>query len=154
MSFNKKKLYKLIYLRHNFPTPCQNEFQKNPKFLYFSIHPNPQAHSWYRSEGPGATIHFKGDRKAQSALARLSSGHLKTLRFSCGDKKFNICTKSNIIEATLQHLLVCVALVYNDLLKGPDFVLEVMKANDLMDLIRFKSEGLERRRRLINSFNH
>ncbi|GBL78438.1 hypothetical protein AVEN_89188-1, partial [Araneus ventricosus] len=51
------------------------------------------------------------------------------------DKKFNICTKCNMIEATPQHLLDCVALVYDDLLKRLDFVLEVMRANDLMDLI-------------------
>ncbi|GBN01934.1 hypothetical protein AVEN_228607-1 [Araneus ventricosus] len=68
-------------------------------------------------------------------LARLTAGHLKTLRFSRGDKKFNICPKCNMIEATPQHLLDCVALVYDDLLKRPDFVLEVMEAKDLMDLI-------------------
>ncbi|GBM26233.1 hypothetical protein AVEN_22788-1 [Araneus ventricosus] len=77
----------------------------------------------------------QGDKKDQTALARLSSGHLKTLRFSRGDKKFNICTKCNMIESTPQHLLDCVTLVYDDLLKRPDFVLEVMKANDVMDLI-------------------
>ncbi|GBM66283.1 hypothetical protein AVEN_239542-1 [Araneus ventricosus] len=76
-----------------------------------------------------------GDRKDQTALARLTSGHLKTLRFSRGDKKFGICTKCNMIEATPQHLLDCVVLVYDELLKRPDFVLEVIKANDLMDLI-------------------
>ncbi|GBO05956.1 hypothetical protein AVEN_141741-1 [Araneus ventricosus] len=92
-------------------------------------------HSWYRSEGPGATIHFKEDSKDQTALARLTYGHLKTLRFSRGDKKFNICTKCNMIEATPQHLLDCVALVYDDLLKRPEFVLEVMKVNEFMDLI-------------------
>ncbi|GBO08600.1 hypothetical protein AVEN_4120-1, partial [Araneus ventricosus] len=96
---------------------------------------HPPAHSWYRSEGPGAAIHFKGDRKDQRILARFSSGNVKTLRFSRGDKRFNICTKCNMIEATSQHLLDCVALVFDDLLKPPDFVLEVMKANDLMDLI-------------------
>ncbi|GBN65227.1 hypothetical protein AVEN_145654-1 [Araneus ventricosus] len=96
---------------------------------------HPPVHSWYRSEDPGATIHFKGDRKGQTALTRLSSCHLKTLRFSRGDKKFNICTKCNMIEATPQHPLDCVALVCDGLLKRPDFVLEVMKANDLMDLI-------------------
>ncbi|GBN83395.1 hypothetical protein AVEN_129176-1 [Araneus ventricosus] len=96
---------------------------------------HPPAHSWYRCEGPGASMHFKGDRKDQTALAHLTSGHLKTLRLSRGDKTFNICTKCNLIEATSQHPLDCVALVYNDLLKRPDFVLEVMKANDLMDLI-------------------
>ncbi|GBM58240.1 hypothetical protein AVEN_85839-1 [Araneus ventricosus] len=95
----------------------------------------PSAHSWCRSEGPGATIHFKEDRKDQTALARLTSGLLKTLRFSRGDKKFNICTKRNMIETTPQHLLDCVALVYDDLLMRPDFVLELMKANDLMDPI-------------------
>ncbi|GBN75293.1 hypothetical protein AVEN_261209-1 [Araneus ventricosus] len=51
-----------------------------------------------------------------------------------------------MVEATRQHLLDCVALVHDDLLKRPDFVLEVMKANDPMDLIRFRSEELERRR--------
>ncbi|GBL99151.1 hypothetical protein AVEN_64141-1 [Araneus ventricosus] len=96
---------------------------------------HPPAHSWYHSEGPGATIHFKGDRKVQTALAPSASGHLKTFRFSLGDKKFNICTKFNMIEATPQRLLDCVALVYDDLLKRPDFVLEVMKSNDFMDLI-------------------
>ncbi|GBM56205.1 hypothetical protein AVEN_47270-1 [Araneus ventricosus] len=96
---------------------------------------HPPAHSWYRSEDPGVTIHFKGDRKYQTALARLTSGHIKTLRFSRGDTKFNICTNWNMTEATPQHLLGCVALVYDDLLKRPDFVLEVMKANHLMDLI-------------------
>ncbi|GBM33601.1 hypothetical protein AVEN_56997-1 [Araneus ventricosus] len=50
---------------------------------------HPPAQSWYRSEGPGATIHFKGDRKDQIALARLSSGHLKTLRFSRGSISAN-----------------------------------------------------------------
>ncbi|GBM35832.1 hypothetical protein AVEN_43518-1 [Araneus ventricosus] len=96
---------------------------------------HPPAHSWYRSEGLGAAIRFKGDRKDQTALARLSSSHLKTLRFTRGDKKFNICTKCNMIEVTPQHLFDWVALVYDDLLKRLDFVLEVMKANDLMDLI-------------------
>ncbi|GBL77822.1 hypothetical protein AVEN_153019-1 [Araneus ventricosus] len=96
---------------------------------------HPSAHSWYRSEGPGASMHFKKDRKDQAALAHLASSHLKTLRFSHGNKKLNICTQCNMIEATPQHLLDCVALVYDDLLKRPDFVLEVMKANDLMDLI-------------------
>ncbi|GBO16591.1 hypothetical protein AVEN_144501-1 [Araneus ventricosus] len=109
---------------------------------------HPPARSWYRSEGPGASIHFKGDKKGQTALARLTSGHLKTLRLSRGDKKFNICTKCNMIEVTPQHLLDCFALLYEDPLGRPDFVLEVMKANDLMDLILFRSEGLERRRQI------
>ncbi|GBO29765.1 hypothetical protein AVEN_38962-1 [Araneus ventricosus] len=56
-------------------------------------------------------------------------------------------------EATPQHLLECFALVYYDLLKRPDFVLEVMKSNDVMDLIRFRSEGLQRREICFRSEN-
>ncbi|GBO03522.1 hypothetical protein AVEN_197805-1 [Araneus ventricosus] len=91
--------------------------------------------SRYRSEGPVLLYDLRWDRKDQTALARLSFGHLKALRFSRGDKKFNICTRCNVIEATRQHLLDCVALMCDDLLKRPDFVVEVMKANDLMNLI-------------------
>ncbi|GBO19394.1 hypothetical protein AVEN_90086-1, partial [Araneus ventricosus] len=40
-----------------------------------------------------------------------------------------------MIQATPQLLL---HLMYDDLPKRPDFVLEVMKANDLMDLIKKK----------------
>ncbi|GBO02911.1 hypothetical protein AVEN_269327-1 [Araneus ventricosus] len=96
---------------------------------------HPPARSRYSCEGPGAAIRFKGERKDQTALARLSSGHLRTLIFSRGDKKFDICTKCNMTEAAPQHLLDCVASVYDGLLKRPDFVLEVMRANDLLDLI-------------------
>ncbi|GBO30522.1 hypothetical protein AVEN_222489-1 [Araneus ventricosus] len=110
------------------------------KKILISLNCRPTAHSWYRSDGPGAAIRFKGDRKDQTALALFSSGHLKTLRFSRGDKKFNICTKCNMFEATPQYLLDCVALVYDDLLKRPDFVLEVVKANDLMDLRKLRKK--------------
>ncbi|GBM45207.1 hypothetical protein AVEN_168287-1 [Araneus ventricosus] len=106
-------------------------YARRKAFVNISWRHRP-THSWYRSEGSGNT---KGDRKDQTALARLTSGDLKILRFSRSDKKFNICTKCNMIETTPQHLLDCVALVHDDLLLQPDFVLEVMKANDLMDLI-------------------
>ncbi|GBM77681.1 hypothetical protein AVEN_22394-1 [Araneus ventricosus] len=108
-------------------------YSRRKAFVKISLR-HPPAHSWYLSEGPGATIHFKGDREDQTALACLASGYLKTLRFSRGDKKFNIYTKCNMTEAIPQHLLDCVSLVYDDLLKRPDFLLEVMNASDLMDL--------------------
>ncbi|GBM43169.1 hypothetical protein AVEN_128494-1 [Araneus ventricosus] len=106
---------------------------------------HPPAHSWYSSEGPGAAIRFKGDRKGQAALARLLSGHLNTLRFSRGDKKFNICTKCNMIEATPQHLLDCVALVYDDVLRRPDFFVgddegERSHGSDLIQIRRIRKK--------------
>ncbi|GBO08173.1 hypothetical protein AVEN_199140-1 [Araneus ventricosus] len=119
---------------HVEPLTCLELYSRRKALVNISWR-HPPVHSWYRCEGPGAAMRFKGYKKDQTALARLSSGHLKTLRFSRGYKKFNTCTKCNMIEATPQHLLDCVALVYDDLLKRPDFVLEVMKANNLMDLI-------------------
>ncbi|GBN57759.1 hypothetical protein AVEN_193667-1 [Araneus ventricosus] len=119
---------------HVEPLTCLELYSRRKALVNISWR-HPPAHSWYRCEGPGAVISFKGDRKEQTALACLSSGHLKTLRFSRGDKKFNICTKCNMIEVTPQCLLDCVALAYDGLLKRPDFVLEVMRANDLMDPI-------------------
>ncbi|GBO27007.1 hypothetical protein AVEN_17445-1 [Araneus ventricosus] len=74
--------------------PCRTlELYSRRKALVNISWRHPPAHSWYRCEGPGAAIRFKGDRRDQTALARLSSSYLKTLRFSRGDKKFNICTK-------------------------------------------------------------
>ncbi|GBM16219.1 hypothetical protein AVEN_126471-1 [Araneus ventricosus] len=86
---------------------------------------------------PSRATERRGENSAKLHwyLDRLGTAKLQTLIFSRGDKKFNICTKCDMIEATPQHLLDCVALVHDDLLKRPDFVLEVMKANDLMDLI-------------------
>ncbi|GBN78034.1 hypothetical protein AVEN_219105-1 [Araneus ventricosus] len=87
------------------------------------------------SPGPGARCPvIKKKSSCKLELTGTGGG------FSRGDKKFNICTKCNMIEATPQHLLDCVAFMYDDLLERPYFVLEVMRANDLMDLIRFRSE--------------
>ncbi|GBN44642.1 hypothetical protein AVEN_227257-1 [Araneus ventricosus] len=104
------------------PLTYRELYSRRKAFVNISSR-HPPAHSWYSSEVPGASIRFKGDRKDQSTLGSLTSGHLKTLKFSLGDKMFNICTKCNVIEATPQHLLDCVALVYDDLVKRPDFVL-------------------------------
>ncbi|GFR15726.1 uncharacterized protein TNCT_286851 [Trichonephila clavata] len=44
----------------------------------------PPPHPWYLSHCPGASISFKGDRRYQTTFARLSTGHLKCLRFFHG----------------------------------------------------------------------
>ncbi|GBN51585.1 hypothetical protein AVEN_148602-1 [Araneus ventricosus] len=74
-------------------------------------------------------------------------------KFSRVDKKLNICTKCNMIEATLQHLLDCVALVYDDLLKRPDFRVggdegERPHGSDLIQIRRIRKK---KKRRLLAS---
>ncbi|GBN52479.1 hypothetical protein AVEN_28066-1 [Araneus ventricosus] len=68
--------------------PLTYLYSKRKAFVNISWR-HPPAHSWYRSEGPGATMHFKRYREDRTALSRSTSGHLKTLRSSRGDKKFN-----------------------------------------------------------------
>ncbi|GFQ64356.1 uncharacterized protein TNCT_640091 [Trichonephila clavata] len=64
-----------------------------------------QPHPWYLRQCPEASINFKGNWSVQTTFARLSTGHLQSLRFSHGTKTFPICTKCNDAEATPQHLL-------------------------------------------------
>ncbi|GFU72962.1 RNase H domain-containing protein [Trichonephila clavipes] len=62
-------------------------------------------HLWYLSQCSGALVNFKSEKRDQITFARLSTGLLKSLRFSHGAKTFPICTKCNDAEATPQHLL-------------------------------------------------
>ncbi|GBL83471.1 hypothetical protein AVEN_196330-1 [Araneus ventricosus] len=45
----------------------------------------PPAHEWYAGNRPGLSLQSEGTRSAQTALARLRSGHIKSLKFV--DKK-------------------------------------------------------------------
>ncbi|GFY03011.1 hypothetical protein TNCV_980161 [Trichonephila clavipes] len=47
----------------------------------------------------------------QTTFARLSTGHLKSIRFSNGAKTFPICTKCIHAEATTQYLLDSIDLI-------------------------------------------
>ncbi|KAF8791391.1 hypothetical protein HNY73_006268 [Argiope bruennichi] len=68
----------------------------------------PPSHPWYLGSGPGGALSFGGARQDQTALSRFKSGHLKTIRFSGGNKIFPICTKCNSSGATAEHLLRCI----------------------------------------------
>ncbi|GBN09080.1 hypothetical protein AVEN_32553-1 [Araneus ventricosus] len=41
----------------------------------------PPAHEWYAGNRPGLSLQSEGTRSAQTALARLRSGHIKSLKF-------------------------------------------------------------------------
>ncbi|GBM90233.1 hypothetical protein AVEN_86205-1, partial [Araneus ventricosus] len=42
---------------------------------------NPPTHDWYAGNRPGLSLQSVGTRSAQTALARLRSGHIKSLKF-------------------------------------------------------------------------
>ncbi|GBN27780.1 hypothetical protein AVEN_5198-2-1, partial [Araneus ventricosus] len=48
----------------------------------------PPAHEWYAGNRPGLSPQSEGTRSAQTALARLRSGHIKSLKFVDKEKTF------------------------------------------------------------------
>ncbi|GBL89895.1 hypothetical protein AVEN_178328-1 [Araneus ventricosus] len=48
----------------------------------------PPAHEWYARNRPGLSLQSEGTRSAQTALARLRSGHIKSLKFVDKEKTF------------------------------------------------------------------
>ncbi|KAF8771226.1 hypothetical protein HNY73_018673 [Argiope bruennichi] len=111
------------------------EMHSRSKALVNSSWKLPPSHPWYLGSGPGGALSFGGARQDQMALSRFKSGHLKTLRFSGGNKIFPICTKCNSSEATAEHLLRCIGFSRENLLHSPNNVLDGLKANGLLDLI-------------------
>ncbi|GBN89740.1 hypothetical protein AVEN_103726-1 [Araneus ventricosus] len=65
----------------------------------FSIHKakansawrNPPTRNWYAGNRPGLSLQSVGTRSAQTALARLRSGHIKSLKFIDKEKTFSSC---------------------------------------------------------------
>ncbi|GFU63789.1 hypothetical protein TNCV_3321861 [Trichonephila clavipes] len=45
---------------------------------------NPPARHWYAAKSPGLSIQCRSSRARQAALARLRSGHLRSMTFSAG----------------------------------------------------------------------
>ncbi|GBM37021.1 hypothetical protein AVEN_31866-1 [Araneus ventricosus] len=48
----------------------------------------PSAHEWYAGNRPGLSLQSEGTIPAQTALARLRSGHIKSLKFVDKEKTF------------------------------------------------------------------
>ncbi|GBN51673.1 hypothetical protein AVEN_150570-1 [Araneus ventricosus] len=51
----------------------------------------PPAHEWYAGNRPGLSLQSEGTRSAQTALARLRSGHIKSLKFVDREKTYSSC---------------------------------------------------------------
>ncbi|GFY59380.1 RNase H domain-containing protein [Trichonephila inaurata madagascariensis] len=45
----------------------------------------PPTHDWYAGYSPGLSLQSVGTRLEQTALARLQSGHMRSLKFVVGD---------------------------------------------------------------------
>ncbi|GBL75054.1 hypothetical protein AVEN_195771-1, partial [Araneus ventricosus] len=62
-------------------------------------------HEWYAGNRPGLTLQSKDTRSAQTALARLRSGHIKSLKY-VDKEKTSSCPCS--CPASPAHVIDCI----------------------------------------------
>ncbi|GBO46433.1 hypothetical protein AVEN_266878-1 [Araneus ventricosus] len=65
----------------------------------------PPAREWYAGNRPGLSLQSEGTRSAQTALARLRSGHIKSLKFVDKEKTYASCPCS--CPASPAHIIDC-----------------------------------------------
>ncbi|GFY23067.1 transposable element Tcb2 transposase [Trichonephila clavipes] len=90
---------------------------------------------WYHQNGPGAALELKGDRKHQTVITRLISGHTRGLKFVHGQKTFPECLKCNVHQASSEHLLCCIGLEKNFILENTTMVYDFLLMNGILDLV-------------------
>ena len=95
----------------------------------------PPANNWYKRKSPGGSLGLTCDRKDQTTLSRFASGHLKTLTFQGGLKVFPICGKCATEMASPDHILDCLQLSWEDLVKEPLIVVDFLRVFDLMEFV-------------------
>ncbi|GBL99380.1 hypothetical protein AVEN_206792-1 [Araneus ventricosus] len=66
----------------------------------------PFSHEWYAGNCPGLSLQSEGTRSAQTALARLRSGHIKSLKFVDKEKTYSSCPCSCL--ASPAHVIDCI----------------------------------------------
>lgn len=122
----------------NMPTGSSlthRELYSNEKSRLNTTWKIPPTHQWYTGTTPGALLEINCDRKSHTALARLSTGHLKSLTFEHGTKIFPTCTKCCNHPASPKHILDCVGLTRADLLSDPLICIDFLTVNNLLELI-------------------
>src|SRR5579859_6078111 len=92
-------------------------------------------HHWYVESSPGATIALQLSREEQTALSRMKSGHLRSMRFINGTKHFPQCSHCNGGEASPAHILQCIGLQPDSLYHQPGEVLRRLKFSPFMGLM-------------------
>ncbi|GBL77871.1 hypothetical protein AVEN_143212-1 [Araneus ventricosus] len=124
----------VLFLLH----PLANS--SRPKYILFtkaianSAWRNPPTHDWYAGNRPGLSLQSVGTRSAQTALARLRSGHIKSLKFIDKEKTFSSCPCS--CPASPAHIIDCIGASTRQLWSGEGKgLVELLERHDVMDLV-------------------
>ncbi|GBN04461.1 hypothetical protein AVEN_59086-1 [Araneus ventricosus] len=108
----------------------------------FSIHKakvnsawkNPPTHDWYAGNRPGLSLQSVGTRSAQTALARLRSGHIESLKFIDKENTFSSCPCS--CPASPAHIVDCIVASARQLWSGEGRgLVELLERHGVMDLV-------------------
>ncbi|GBN12742.1 hypothetical protein AVEN_35693-1 [Araneus ventricosus] len=95
---------------------------------------NPPTHDWYAGNRPGLSLQSVGTRSAQTALARLRSGHIKSLKFIDKEKTFSSCPCS--CPASPAHIIDCIGASARQLWSGEGKgLVELLKRHGVMYLV-------------------
>ncbi|GBO32998.1 hypothetical protein AVEN_88739-1 [Araneus ventricosus] len=94
----------------------------------------PPAHEWYAGNRSGLSLQSEGTRSAQTALARLRSGHIKSLKFVDKEKTYSSCPCS--CPASPAHVIDCIGasagLLWSE---GKNGLVVLLERHGIMDLV-------------------
>ncbi|GBN43404.1 hypothetical protein AVEN_82715-1 [Araneus ventricosus] len=94
----------------------------------------PPAHEWYAGNRPGLSLQSEGTRSAKTALARLRSGHIKSLKFVDEEKTYSSCPCS--CPASPAHVIDCIGasarLLWSEEENG---LVVLLERHGIMDLV-------------------
>ncbi|GBM80266.1 hypothetical protein AVEN_7568-1 [Araneus ventricosus] len=83
---------------------------------------------------PGLSLQSVGTRSAQTALTRLRSGHIKSLKFIDKEKTFSSCPCSS--PASPAHIIDCIGASARQLWSGEGKgLVELLERHGVMDLV-------------------
>ncbi|GBO42370.1 hypothetical protein AVEN_275023-1 [Araneus ventricosus] len=94
----------------------------------------PPAHEWYAGNHPCLSLQSEGTRSAQTALARLRTGHIKSLKFVDKEKTYSSCPFS--CPASPAHAIDCIRASARLLWSEGEIGLTVLlERHGIMDLV-------------------
>ncbi|GBN59034.1 hypothetical protein AVEN_254502-1, partial [Araneus ventricosus] len=94
----------------------------------------PPAHEWYAGNRPDLPLQSEGTRSAQTALAKLRSGHIKSLKFVDKEKTYSSCPCS--CPASPADVIDCIGasarLLWSE---GENGLVALLERHSIMDLV-------------------
>ncbi|GFX19784.1 RNase H domain-containing protein [Trichonephila clavipes] len=93
------------------------------------------AHPWYFGRKPPWCHQLNIPRDRQTALSRFFNGHIKSLTFEQGRKVFPECQRCEADKASPSHILNCLSLTFDEVLRNPILFLHFLEIFGFMEMV-------------------